>query len=77
MTPSEQYRKLAANLRVRARNERSANVRAEWEHLARCYIRLAEQAEQNSWTDVIYEPILRRYRADLEGEPVKYLAPHG
>ena len=68
MTPSEQYRKLAADLRARAHNE-SANVRAEWEHLARCYIGLAEQAEQNSWTDATYEPILRRYRADFEGEP--------
>ena len=62
MTPSEQYRKLAANLRTRAHNETSANVRAEWEHLARCYIRLAEQAEQNNRTDVTYEPILRLYR---------------
>ena len=59
MTASEQYRTLAARLRAKARNERNAVLRAEWENLAQCYTRLATQADRNSRTDVTYEPILR------------------
>ena len=67
MSPGAQYRKLAAQLRAKARAERSSVLRAEWEHLANCYIRLAQQAERNSRTDVAYEPILRF--GNLDGEP--------
>jgi hypothetical protein len=59
MTPGAQYRKLAAQLRAKARTEGSSSLKAEWEHLARCYVRLVDQAERNSRTDVTYEPILR------------------
>lgn len=59
MTPSAQYRALAANLRARARSADSEEIAAEWEHLADCYVRLAEQADQNGRLDVTYEPILR------------------
>ncbi|HXZ45893.1 MAG TPA: hypothetical protein VEH02_04100 [Pseudolabrys sp.] len=67
MTPGAEYRKLAAQLRAKARTETSPLLRAEWEHLAGCYIRLAHQAERNSKTDVTYEPILRF--GNLDGEP--------
>jgi hypothetical protein len=59
MAPGARYRKLAAQLRAKARAEESSVLRGEWEHLAKCYVRLAEQAEQNSRTDITYEPILR------------------
>jgi hypothetical protein len=36
----------------------SSALRTEWEHLAQCYVRLAVQADENSRTDVTYEPIL-------------------
>lgn len=60
MSPSQQYRRLAAELRAKARleNEKGA-ARAGWNHLAQCYVRLAEQADRNQRTDVSYEPILR------------------
>ena len=61
MTASDQYRTLAAKLRAKARNEMSSVLRAEWEHLAQCYIRLARQADENSRTDITYEPILRTH----------------
>ena len=64
MTPSEQYRKLAAELRAKARKEESADLRVEWNHLAQCYLRLAEQADRNQRNDVTYEAILRRVRDD-------------
>jgi hypothetical protein len=59
MTPSAYYRKLAAELRARAEQEQSPAVRAEWNHLAQCYVRLVEQADKNQRTDIVYEPILR------------------
>lgn len=69
MTPATHYRTLAAQLRTRAKTEDSPQLRAEWHHLAQCYIRLAEQADRNSRTDVSYEPILRNCFSDLGGEP--------
>jgi hypothetical protein len=69
MTPAVHYRTLAARLRARAQNEESAHLRAEWEHLAHCYVRLAEQADRNCQTDVTYEPILRNGLGDFSGEP--------
>jgi len=59
MTPSQQYRTLAAGLKARARHESDPEFRTEWQVLADCYVRLAEQADRNSRTDVTYEPILR------------------
>ncbi len=60
MSSADWYKRLAAELHARARNEKSANLKGEWDHLADCYERLAEQAERNERTDTTYEPILRR-----------------
>jgi hypothetical protein len=65
MTPATHYRTLAAQLRSRARTEDNRHLREEWDHLARCYLKLAEQADRNSRTDVSYEPMLR---TDFGGE---------
>ncbi len=59
MTPGDEYRILAANLRARASYEKSPTATAEWNHLALCYERLAEQADKNRRTNRTYEPILR------------------
>ena len=56
MTPADQYRWLAAELEAKARAEQSPDLRAEWMHLAMGYRRLAQQADRNSLTDVVYEP---------------------
>jgi hypothetical protein len=56
MTFAEQYRSLAAQFMARARVEQNPKLRAEWDFLAVCYLRLAEQAERNGRTDVVYEP---------------------
>jgi hypothetical protein len=59
MTPAAQYRVLAAQLRERAREDAdSAHLAAEWNHLADCYLQLAEQAERNGSPDVTDNPIL-------------------
>ena len=59
MSSGKQYRALATSLRTHALEADSANLIAEWEHLASCYDRLAEQADQNERLDVTDEPILR------------------
>lgn len=55
MTSAEQYRVLAARFRAHARSAATPRLAGEWEHLARCYVRLAEQAERNSGLDLVYE----------------------
>ncbi len=52
MSTADHYRKIAAQLwsdALKAPNDKAA---AELDHLARAYVRLAEQAEQNSRADV-------------------------
>ena len=63
MTPGDQYRTLAASLRARVHGADNANLAAEWEHLACCYDRLAEQAVKNDRLDVTFDPILSPKRA--------------
>jgi len=69
MTPADHYKELAAQLQAKARAEESPDLRAEWNHLARSYFRLAEQADRNHRMDSRYEPILGRRRGDFGGEP--------
>ncbi len=60
MTPAEQYRALASQLRARARLADTPRLMSEWEHLASCYLRLARQAEENEKLDLVYETPPRR-----------------
>jgi hypothetical protein len=58
MTPAAQYRVLAGQLRERAREDADCpQLAVEWNHLADCYIQLAEQADRNGSTDAAYNPI--------------------
>jgi hypothetical protein len=68
MSPADRYRKLAAHLRARASADISPVLRVQWAHLARCYLRLAEQADQNSRADIVYE-FDRSNRRGRFGEP--------
>ena len=56
MTPADQYRKRAAQLRAMAREADSPTLAQEWRHLADCYLLLAHQAEKNLQADAVYEP---------------------
>ena len=49
MTPADEYRIQAAALAAQARDEKHANVRKELLQLSKLYLRLAEQADKNSW----------------------------
>ena len=59
MSAVNDYRAKAAHLRALARLETKSALGREYDRLARAYVRLAEQAERNSHTDVVYEPPLR------------------
>jgi hypothetical protein len=57
MGRADQYRNLAADVRVRASRESSPILKAEWENLAETYVRLAEQSEDGDGTNPTYDPI--------------------
>jgi hypothetical protein len=67
MPPGDSYRKLAAELRTKAKHNRIAQVALEMEHLALCYLRLADQAENNRFQDAWCE-FGPPARLDGEGE---------
>ena len=56
MDRAEQYRHLAADVRSRAL-EHNPIVKAEWENLARTYVRLAKQADERPNIRMTYDPI--------------------
>ena len=55
MTSAVEYRARAEEFRAMAQRETNVSCREEYERLARCYVRLANLAERNSLTDVVYE----------------------
>jgi len=58
MDRAEQYRNLAADVRGRASRESNPIVKAEWENLAKTYVRLAKQAvDDTRTTGPTYDPI--------------------
>lgn len=48
MTFSDEYRRTAADLLAKAGCAESMELSIQWEHLAKCYLRLAEQADKNA-----------------------------
>jgi hypothetical protein len=56
MVDGDQYRIKAAEFHARARCVSSERLRAQFENLAKAYLRLAEQADRNTELDVTYEP---------------------
>lgn len=55
MTASSEYRAKAEEFRAMAQRESNVECRREYERLAQCYVRLANLAERNSLTDLVYE----------------------
>lgn len=56
MNRAEQYRTLARDVRNRASRESSPILKAEWEHLAETYVRLAEQSDDQNM-EPAYDPV--------------------
>jgi hypothetical protein len=55
MALGDAYRIKAAELSALARREKHPALRREYENLCLAYLRLADQADRNSATDVVYE----------------------
>ncbi len=51
----DQYRIIAAVLQAKAASEQNELDAAEWDNLARAYLRLAEQADKNRFADIWME----------------------
>jgi predicted component of type VI protein secretion system len=52
MSAADTYRKMAAELRAKALTTPTNESATHLDSLAKCYLRLAEQAEQNRLSDV-------------------------
>ena len=57
MNRAMEYWKLAEQTRVRASNEQSSILKAEWDNLAETYSCLAEQSEAQDGVEVVYDPL--------------------
>ncbi|HET7680601.1 MAG TPA: hypothetical protein VFK79_10760 [Xanthobacteraceae bacterium] len=55
MTPAEQYRVKANEFLVLANGEANPELQVEYARMAQSYLRLADLAERNSQTDIVYE----------------------
>ena len=69
MTTADRYRALAAHLHSRASQERNLVLRGQWANLAQCYMRLAEQADANSRSDIVYEFDHSKPHGGFGGDP--------
>jgi len=54
MTPRDVYLMRAAELIAKVDGELDPALKAEFDNLARAYLRLAEQADRNDHTDIVY-----------------------
>jgi hypothetical protein len=55
MTRADEYRVKAGDMAALARAEVDPFQQAEYERLSLAYLRLADQADKNSYADVVYE----------------------
>jgi hypothetical protein len=55
MPSADEYRVKAADLNALAKDEPNQITRVNFLHLALAYLRLAEQADKNAATDIVYE----------------------
>jgi hypothetical protein len=68
MTLGDQYRVRAVEFEAKAKCAPDSEMQAEFENLARSYRRLAEQADRNARTDIVYEtPPPALPKADADG----------
>jgi hypothetical protein len=58
MPTADEYRFKAAELNAQAKSESNPLQSAQLQNLALAYLRLADQADKNATTDIVYEPPL-------------------
>lgn len=64
MTPREVYLTKAADLFAKAEAERDPALKADFENMARAYLRLADQAKRNDETETVHETLLPKRNRD-------------
>ena len=67
MIPRQQYLLRAAELSAKAQAENDHARKAEFQNLARAFLRLAEQSERNSHTDIVYETTPKKIAIEPKG----------
>ena len=60
MIPRQQHLLRAAELSAKAQAENDHVHKVEFQDLARAFLRLAEQAERNKHTDMVYETLPKK-----------------
>jgi hypothetical protein len=55
MPTGDEYRVKAADINAQAHREKNWRLRCELKNLALAYLRLADQADRNALSDVVYE----------------------
>ena len=55
MTSVDVYRAKASEFMAKAQRETDPTLRVQYETLGQSYLRLADQAERNSRSDIVYE----------------------
>jgi hypothetical protein len=56
MANGDHYRIKAAEFHARAQCQATPRLQIQFENLAKAYLRLAEQADRNAATELLYEP---------------------
>ncbi len=67
MNSADLYRARAAELRARVAHAPTQALALQWENLAKCYTRLAEQADANSFQDLWFEFGPKPRMGEVEG----------
>jgi hypothetical protein len=68
MTPRKEYLLRAAELSAKAQAENDHARKVEFQNLARAFLRLAEQAERNKHTDIVYKTPPKRIATKPTGQ---------
>jgi hypothetical protein len=68
MIPRQGYLLRAAELSAKAQAGNDHDCKIEFQNLARAFLRLAEQAERNEHTDIVYETPPKK-DGDPKGQP--------
>ena len=59
MNSADTYRRKAVELEALMRGEKDRAARIQWENMGKAYRRLAELADRNARTHLVYEPPIR------------------
>lgn len=66
-----EYRAKANEFLAKAQRESDPSLRAQYEQLGRSYLRLAEQAERNLKSDIVYETPTRRQAPQQQQQQIQ------